>query len=72
MPPMRTSAAVALALTTAALIPIRDINERLFSSFAVDTDWDDFRASDLNDFHGVDLIGDTAEEARIKEAGHVW
>lgn len=35
----------------------------------VDEDFDEFRADELNDFHGVDAMD---EERDHKDAGHVW
>jgi len=35
----------------------------------LDSDWDEFRADEY-DFHGAEL--NAGEEAKTREAGHVW
>lgn len=50
------------------------IDDRILTSFAIDSDWDDDNYDRQNWYDPLAKAGETTalEEARISEAGHVW
>jgi hypothetical protein len=61
---MRSIAIAALVAAVSEVAVVSDPDELI-----LEEDWDAFRADELNDFHGLELVDD---DRQIRDAGHVW